>query len=354
MGRSTVKRVTTDHVTSPVPAGPARPLDPPGPPDQQLAELPRELAELPQPLAELDFVIVDVETTGWLPEEAGITEIGAVLVRGGQVRSQFCTLVNPGSAIPADITALTGITDAMVGQAPPISAVMPPFLTFARGCVLTAHNAAFDVGFLSAACGNSGLPWPAFPVLDTVLLARLVLGAGEVPDRRLSTLASFFGTADDAVSPGAARRHGHRGGAAGPAAQAGRGRRAHASGTQRQLRRQGQLSGTLRPPPGHRPAAEEAQVVTAIVLVKADVARIPETAETIAQIPQVSEVYSVTGEFDLVAMVRVRGHEELGDVIPGNLNKVPGVTHTETHIAFRTYSRHDLDAAFALGYADNT
>jgi DNA polymerase III subunit epsilon len=195
VGRFTVKRVTTDHATSPVPAGPGGPLDPPGQPHQQLAELPRELTELPQPLAELDFVIVDVETTGWLPEEAGITEIGAVLVRGGQVRSHFCTLVNPGSAIPADITALTGITDAMVGQAPPISAVMPPFLTFARGCVLTAHNAAFDVGFLSAACGNSGVPWPAFPVLDTVLLARLVLGAAEVPDRKLSTLASFFGTA---------------------------------------------------------------------------------------------------------------------------------------------------------------
>jgi DNA-binding Lrp family transcriptional regulator len=94
-------------------------------------------------------------------------------------------------------------------------------------------------------------------------------------------------------------------------------------------------------------------VVTAIVLVKADVARIPETAETIAQIPQVSEVYSVTGEFDLVAMVRVRGHEELGDVIPGHLNKVPGVTHTETHIAFRAYSRHDLEAAFALGYTES-
>jgi len=93
-------------------------------------------------------------------------------------------------------------------------------------------------------------------------------------------------------------------------------------------------------------------VVTAIVLVKADVARIPETAETIAQIPQVSEVYSVTGEFDLVAIVRVRGHDELGDVIPGHLNKVPGVTHTETHIAFRTYSRHDLEAAFALGYSE--
>jgi len=93
-------------------------------------------------------------------------------------------------------------------------------------------------------------------------------------------------------------------------------------------------------------------VVTAIVLIKANVARIPETAETIAQIPQVSEVYSVTGEFDLVAMVRVRDHEELGDVIPGTVNKVAGVTHTETHIAFRAYSRHDLEAAFAIGYAE--
>jgi len=75
----------------------------------------------------------------------------------------------------------------------------------------------------------------------------------------------------------------------------------------------------------------------------------PEVAEMIAQIPEVSEVYSVTGEFDLVAMVRVRSHEELADVIPGRLNKVPGVSHTETHIAFRTYSRHDLEAAFSLG-----
>jgi DNA-binding Lrp family transcriptional regulator len=93
-------------------------------------------------------------------------------------------------------------------------------------------------------------------------------------------------------------------------------------------------------------------VVTAIVLIKTDVARIPETAEAIAQLQQVTEVYSVTGEFDLVAIVRVRTHEELGDVIPGTLNKVPGVTHTETHVAFRTYSRHDLEAAFAIGYSE--
>jgi DNA-binding Lrp family transcriptional regulator len=93
-------------------------------------------------------------------------------------------------------------------------------------------------------------------------------------------------------------------------------------------------------------------VITAIVLVKADIQRIPDVAEMIAQIPDVSDVYSVTGEFDLVAMVRVRAHEELADVIPGRLNKVAGVTHTETHIAFRTYSRHDLESAFSLGLSE--
>lgn len=91
-------------------------------------------------------------------------------------------------------------------------------------------------------------------------------------------------------------------------------------------------------------------MITAIVLVRADVARIPEVAEQIADLPDVSEVYSVTGEFDLVAMVRVRHHDDLAEAIPGRLNKVEGVTHTETHVAFRTYSRHDLDAAFSLGF----
>jgi DNA-binding Lrp family transcriptional regulator len=93
-------------------------------------------------------------------------------------------------------------------------------------------------------------------------------------------------------------------------------------------------------------------VVTAIVLIRTKVQRIPEVAAEIAGFSQVSEVYSVTGEFDLVAIVRVRAHEELADLIPGGLNKVPGVTHTETHVAFRAYSRHDLEAAFALGSTD--
>ena len=93
-------------------------------------------------------------------------------------------------------------------------------------------------------------------------------------------------------------------------------------------------------------------MITAIVMVNAVVDRIPEVAEAIADLAGVSEVYSVAGSVDLVAMVRVARHEELADVIAGQLNKVPGVTSTETHIAFRAYSRHDLEAAFAIGFDD--
>lgn len=93
-------------------------------------------------------------------------------------------------------------------------------------------------------------------------------------------------------------------------------------------------------------------MITAIVFVQADVARIPEVAEQIAALDGVSEVYSVTGNIDLVALVRVRRHEEIADVVADRLNKVDGVTNTETHIAFRTFSKHDLEAAFALGSQD--
>ena len=93
-------------------------------------------------------------------------------------------------------------------------------------------------------------------------------------------------------------------------------------------------------------------MITAIVLIKADMGSIPEVGEAIAQLDGVSEVYSITGEYDLVAMVRVHRHDDLAEVIPGRLNKTPGVLSTETHIAFRTYSRHDLEAAFSLGMAE--
>lgn len=90
-------------------------------------------------------------------------------------------------------------------------------------------------------------------------------------------------------------------------------------------------------------------MVTAIVFVKAEVARIPEVAEEIAALPGVSEVYSVTGAVDLIVMVRVRNHDQVAEVVADQLNKVSGVLSTETHIAFRAYSTHDLEAAFSLG-----
>jgi DNA-binding Lrp family transcriptional regulator len=93
-------------------------------------------------------------------------------------------------------------------------------------------------------------------------------------------------------------------------------------------------------------------VISAIVLINAEVDRIPEVAAAIAEIDGVSEVYSVTGDIDLIAMVRVRQHEDFADVIADRLNKVSGVLLTQTHIAFRTYSSHDLDAAFSLGLDD--
>jgi DNA-binding Lrp family transcriptional regulator len=90
-------------------------------------------------------------------------------------------------------------------------------------------------------------------------------------------------------------------------------------------------------------------MITAIVFVNAEVARIPEVAEEIAGLDGVSEVYSVTGQIDLIAMVRVHKHEEIAAVVADRINKVSGVTATETHIAFRSHSRHDLEAAFSLG-----
>ncbi len=90
-------------------------------------------------------------------------------------------------------------------------------------------------------------------------------------------------------------------------------------------------------------------MITAIVFVKADVSRIPEVAEAIASLEGVTEVYSVTGQIDLIAMVRVRDHDEVAATVADRLNKVSGVVETETHIAFRAYSKHDLESAFSLG-----
>ena len=91
-------------------------------------------------------------------------------------------------------------------------------------------------------------------------------------------------------------------------------------------------------------------MITAFVLIQTDSARIPECAEEISEIEGISEVYSVTGEWDLIAIARVRRHEDLADAIANRLSKVNGVIGTTTQIAFRAYSQHDLDAAFSLGF----
>ena len=91
---------------------------------------------------------------------------------------------------------------------------------------------------------------------------------------------------------------------------------------------------------------------TAIVHIDCVTDSIPEVAENIANLPGVSEVYSVAGNVDLIAMVRVRQYEEIAEVIAGRLSKVPGVVHTDTHIAFRAYSQHDLEEAFSIGLPD--
>lgn len=93
-------------------------------------------------------------------------------------------------------------------------------------------------------------------------------------------------------------------------------------------------------------------MITAIVFVHAETARIPEVASAIAEIDGVSEVYSVTGTIDLIVLVRASHNEQIADIVSDRLNKVPGVTETETHIAFRAQSKHDLEAAFSIGYED--
>jgi DNA polymerase-3 subunit epsilon len=154
--------------------------------------------ELGSPLREVTFVVVDLETTGG-SADSRITEIGAVKVRGGERLAEFQTLVDPGSAIPPFIQVLTGITDGMVAGAPSMASVLPSFLEFAHGCVLVAHNAPFDVGFLKAACTAHGRAWPGFQVVDTVLLARRVVTRDEAPNCKLATLARLFraGTVPD-------------------------------------------------------------------------------------------------------------------------------------------------------------
>ncbi|MDN5599591.1 MAG: DEDD exonuclease domain-containing protein [Brachybacterium sp.] len=149
--------------------------------------------DLGTPLAEATLVVVDLETTGTDPSGDAITEIGAVKVRGGEVLGEFRTFVDPERPIPAYIAALTGITDASVAEAPSIRTVLPMFLDFVGDAALVAHNARFDIGFLSAQAAVCEIRWPGPRVLDTLALARTVFRRDEVRDHKLSTLARHVG-----------------------------------------------------------------------------------------------------------------------------------------------------------------
>lgn len=149
----------------------------------------RSFDDLGTPLAEATFVVLDLETTGGNRTDDRITEIGAVKVRGGEVLGTFHTLVNPGRAIPPQITVLTGLTDVVVSTAPRIERVLGSLWDFLDGATFVAHNAAFDLGFLRSAFERDGRGEYRPTVVDTAALARRLL-RDEVPNCKLSTLAT--------------------------------------------------------------------------------------------------------------------------------------------------------------------
>ena len=142
-------------------------------------------------LADASFVVVDLETTGGGLDTSGITEIGAVRVRRGRLEETFETLVNPRRRIQPFVVGLTGITDAMVRNAPPIDEALPRFMAFAGESVLVAHNAAFDLGHLNAALLTLAGRSLDLPSLCTLRLARRMLP--ELRRRTLDVVAGELG-----------------------------------------------------------------------------------------------------------------------------------------------------------------
>jgi DNA polymerase III epsilon subunit family exonuclease len=148
------------------------------------------------PLDAATFVVVDLETTGLSARTDEICEIGAVRVRGLEPVASFETLVRPRARLPAPVAALTGIAERDLRRAPPVAAAVARFLAFAGECVLVAHNARFDLSFLDGAVERIHGRRLAAPAVDTVPLARVLLG-GRVARTSLASLSHFFGTSVD-------------------------------------------------------------------------------------------------------------------------------------------------------------
>lgn len=143
------------------------------------------------PLFQVPFCILDLETTGGSPADCSITEIGAVKYVGGEEVGSFQTLVNPGVPIPPFITILTGITQAMVVEAPRIEEALPAFLEFIGDAVIVGHNVRFDLSFLNADAMRLGYGRLPNRSVDTAALARRLL-RNEVRNLKLRTLADYF------------------------------------------------------------------------------------------------------------------------------------------------------------------
>jgi DNA polymerase-3 subunit epsilon len=149
------------------------------------------LDDLGTPLSRVTFCVIDLETTGGSAAQCSITEIGAVKLRGGECLGTFQSLVNPGCAIPPQITVLTGITHAMVMPAPRIEAVLPSLLEFIGDAVVVGHNVRFDLSFVQAALERDQRPKLRNRAVDTVALARRLV-RDEVPNCKLGTLAEHL------------------------------------------------------------------------------------------------------------------------------------------------------------------
>jgi DNA polymerase-3 subunit epsilon len=185
-------------IAAPSPTAPSLPGFAPTPPAPPGPSRQQSLDDLGTPLAQVTFVVVDLETTGGSARSDAITEIGALKLRGGELLGTFETLVNPGVPIPPLITVLTGITEAMVLPAPPITEVLPAWLEFARDAVVVGHNIRFDISFLDAALVANGYTPHTNRRVDTIGIARRLV-RDEVPNLKLSTLARHFRTQAEPV-----------------------------------------------------------------------------------------------------------------------------------------------------------
>ena len=150
----------------------------------------RTFDDLGTPLHEISFCVLDLETTGATPASCEITEVGAVKYTAGELTGTFDTLVNPGAPIPPTITVLTGITQAMVIDAPRVEEVLPSLIEFIGTSVIVGHNVRFDMSFLNAAAERLGYGKLPNPTSDTLGLARRLL-PGEVRRLNLQTLAAY-------------------------------------------------------------------------------------------------------------------------------------------------------------------